>query len=311
MDEATYDEQDGNTTDDDHPISWCRRFDGGRSWYTGMGHTQGSFAEAGFLTHILAGIEITAGATASAACGVEAANHDPAVTAGRTPAGDITVGDTVAFTATGTDADGDALTYAWDFGDGGTSTQQNPSHQFVTSGTRAVKVTVSDGKGGSGSATLSVQVKQSGSSVDVPVPIGGNVPAVLALTLGGAPSFGTFVPNVAHDYDASLTASVTSTATAATLSVRDPSATATGRLVNGSAALAQPVKAKARRAGGPAGAFAPLSTAGAPLALLSYAAPVSGDPVTIDLRQSIGANEPLLTGDYAKTIVFTLSTTTP
>ena len=46
VDESTYDEDDGNTTDDDHPISWCQRYDGGRSWYTGMGHTAASFGEA-------------------------------------------------------------------------------------------------------------------------------------------------------------------------------------------------------------------------------------------------------------------------
>ena len=50
------------TTDDDHPISWCQRYDGGRSWYTGMGHTAESFAEADYLKHILGGIEVSAGA---------------------------------------------------------------------------------------------------------------------------------------------------------------------------------------------------------------------------------------------------------
>ena len=25
----------------DHPISWCRDVDGGRSWYTGLGHASG------------------------------------------------------------------------------------------------------------------------------------------------------------------------------------------------------------------------------------------------------------------------------
>ena len=48
VDESTYDEQDGNTVDDDHPIAWCSDFDGGRSWYTGMGHTQASFSDANF-----------------------------------------------------------------------------------------------------------------------------------------------------------------------------------------------------------------------------------------------------------------------
>ena len=40
-------EDDGSDgVNDDHPISWCQRYDGGRSWYTGMGHTAASFTEA-------------------------------------------------------------------------------------------------------------------------------------------------------------------------------------------------------------------------------------------------------------------------
>jgi hypothetical protein len=46
----------------DHPISWCRDVDAGRSWYTGMGHTNESFAEPAFLDHLLGGIETAAGA---------------------------------------------------------------------------------------------------------------------------------------------------------------------------------------------------------------------------------------------------------
>ena len=45
--------------------------------------------------------------------------------------------------------------------------------------------------------------------------------------------------------------------------------------------------------------------------LLAYGAPVSNDAVTIDFSQSIGADEPLRTGTYAKTLTFTLSTTNP
>ena len=33
--------------------------------------------------------------------------------------------------------------------------------------------------------------------------------------------------------------------------------------------------------------------------------------MTVPFRQSIGANEPLRTGTYAKTLTFTLSTTQP
>ena len=28
-----------------HPISWCRDYDGGRSFYTGMGRTEASYGE--------------------------------------------------------------------------------------------------------------------------------------------------------------------------------------------------------------------------------------------------------------------------
>ena len=69
VDESTYAEEDGNTTDDDHPISWCKRYDGGRSWYTGMGHTDESFTEANYLKHILGGIEVSAGVAPSEECG--------------------------------------------------------------------------------------------------------------------------------------------------------------------------------------------------------------------------------------------------
>ncbi|MEU4676585.1 ThuA domain-containing protein [Micromonospora sp. NPDC023737] len=52
----------------DHPIAWCQDFDGGRSWYTGGGHTRESYAEPEFLSHLLGGIRTAAGA-AGADCG--------------------------------------------------------------------------------------------------------------------------------------------------------------------------------------------------------------------------------------------------
>jgi glucose/arabinose dehydrogenase len=36
----------------DHPVSWCRDYDGGRSFYTGMGGTADSFQETDFRTHL-------------------------------------------------------------------------------------------------------------------------------------------------------------------------------------------------------------------------------------------------------------------
>jgi PKD repeat protein len=56
---------------------------------------------------------------------------------------------TVQFTST---ASGTVTTYAWDFGDGGSSTVQNPTHTYTTPGTYTVTLTVS-GPGGSDTET--------------------------------------------------------------------------------------------------------------------------------------------------------------
>ena len=92
----------------------------------------------------------------------------------------------------------------------------------------------------------------------------------------------------------------------AALSVSDPSSTATGRLVNGAFSLPQPLKVRAG-----SGQFANVGGSAAPTTVLSYAAPVSNDGVTVSFQQAIGATDALRTGAYAKTLTFTLSTTTP
>jgi type 1 glutamine amidotransferase len=57
LDESTY---TGGSMGADHPIAWCRAYDGGRSWYTGGGHTQASYGETNFRTHLLGGIRYAA-----------------------------------------------------------------------------------------------------------------------------------------------------------------------------------------------------------------------------------------------------------
>ena len=52
----------------DHPTAWCHPYDGGRSWYTGGGHTAESYAEPEFRAHILGGIQWAAG-LAEGECG--------------------------------------------------------------------------------------------------------------------------------------------------------------------------------------------------------------------------------------------------
>jgi len=139
--------------------------------------------------------------------------------------------------------------------------------------------------------------------------VGGSVPATLALSLGTAPAFGAFTPAVARDYETAGTATVTSTAGDATLSVVDPSSVAPGRLVNGAFSLPQALQVKATSAGGLGAAYGAVS--GTPRTLLTYAGPVSNDTVTLGFKQPIGATDALRTGAYSKTLTYTLSTTTP
>jgi hypothetical protein len=165
--------------------------------------------------------------------------------------------------------------------------------------TYTLKLRVSDGHHESAEASVTVSTGDLANVVDSDV--GATVPATLSLSLAGSAVFSPFTPGVANDYEASVGATVTSTAGNATLTVVDPAGT--GRLVNGAFSLAQPVQAAV------GGAFAPVG--GSPLTLHSYGGPVSNDPLTIRVRQAIGASEPLRTGAYSKTFTFTLSTTAP
>ncbi|GIJ39224.1 ThuA domain-containing protein [Micromonospora andamanensis] len=60
LDETSYSPGSG-AMGHDHPIAWCQDYDGGRAWYTGGGHTDESYAEPEFRTHLLGGIRTAAG----------------------------------------------------------------------------------------------------------------------------------------------------------------------------------------------------------------------------------------------------------
>ncbi len=45
-----------------HPVSWYHRYDGGRSFYTALGHTKASYKEPLFLQHLLGGLQYAMGA---------------------------------------------------------------------------------------------------------------------------------------------------------------------------------------------------------------------------------------------------------
>ncbi len=58
IDESTY---EGGENGDHHPMSWYHEYDGGRAFYTALGHTSESFQEELFLKHILGGIKYAIG----------------------------------------------------------------------------------------------------------------------------------------------------------------------------------------------------------------------------------------------------------
>ncbi|OEJ28396.1 glycosyl hydrolase [Streptomyces agglomeratus] len=60
LDESSY---SGGNMSGDHPISWCKGYEGGRAFYTGGGHTDESYTEPAFRRHLLGGIRWAAGMT--------------------------------------------------------------------------------------------------------------------------------------------------------------------------------------------------------------------------------------------------------
>ncbi|HEY0332946.1 MAG TPA: ThuA domain-containing protein [Stenotrophomonas sp.] len=60
---ATVDERlyEGGTMGADHPIAWCHRFEGGRAWYTGLGHDEAIYADADFIAQLRGGLAYAAG----------------------------------------------------------------------------------------------------------------------------------------------------------------------------------------------------------------------------------------------------------
>jgi PKD repeat protein len=79
------------------------------------------------------------------------------------------------------DPDGDALTYHWDFGDGGQGSGGAVSHTFVSAGTFTASLTVSDGRGGSDSASVAITVEDGG-----PPPPGNQDPIAVVVSSASA-----------------------------------------------------------------------------------------------------------------------------
>jgi len=113
-------------------------------------------------------------------------NQPPVITATAAPQSGLTPL-SVAFSSAGTfDPQGQTLLYNWNFGDGVTSTNANPSHIYTTAGTYTVRLTVSDGitNATSGGITITVNPYLAPTVVASASPLTGVMP--LAVTFSSA-----------------------------------------------------------------------------------------------------------------------------
>jgi PKD repeat protein len=108
------------------------------------------------------------GATSSATANItvsEPENVPPVAKFSFTPAGPQ-VSQTVQFTDLSTDEDGTITGWDWDFGDGGTSTDQNPTHKYTTAGIYTIALTVTDDNGTSSTELKKqISVGQAGAAI--------------------------------------------------------------------------------------------------------------------------------------------------
>jgi hypothetical protein len=231
---------------------------------------------------------------------------------------DITAapGEVVRLKATASDPDGDALTYSW-YEDTGSDTYSGtitpsstntletsfevPANSVVPANAvpgqtiHMILEVVDDGTPALARyqrvvVTVSARATQYATATVTPT---------LTLTLGAAPAFGALTPGTARTYAAASTATVTSTAGEATLSAHDAAPVNAGHLVNGTHALASPLRVNGATLGA------------SPATVKAYAGPVTADVTALAFEQPVSATEALRSGSYAKAITYTLATTMP
>jgi PKD repeat protein len=91
-------------------------------------------------------------------CLIAVLNRAPIASFTYTPT-DITIQDAVNFIDTSQDTDGSIVSWYWDFGDGTTSTDRNPTHKYSSEGNYTVTLTVTDNDGAQNVTSKTITVK--------------------------------------------------------------------------------------------------------------------------------------------------------
>ncbi len=92
------------------------------------------------------------GETSTDTLTVTVLNREPTASFNHTPL-EPTVFQTIQFRDNSTDPDGNVTAWAWDFGDGTASTQEDPTHKYADRGSYTVTLTVTDNDGGTDAST--------------------------------------------------------------------------------------------------------------------------------------------------------------
>ena len=154
----------------------------------------------------------------------ETSNHAPTVTsaASATP-NPAKPGEFVNFLVSASDADGDALTYQWDFGDGSQGTGANVLYTYATAGTFNAKVVVSDTHGATAVSVVTVVVSDDGGTALIFVGTDSDkdgIPDAVELSASTNPNNASSTPDMAALTVSTFKASVSpATASKNTLSV--------------------------------------------------------------------------------------------
>lgn len=146
-------------------------------------HTYGKYGK--YVVKVVASNDLGNTAQGSQELNVDAANPG-------TPSLNVSqvstyVGKTVNFSGSATDPANLALTYSWNFGDGGTATGSSVSHAYAAPGAYTAKLTVSNPANGSSSATMAVSVlSQPPTNALIPACAGANCSAINATSYAGS-----------------------------------------------------------------------------------------------------------------------------